>query len=116
MTCKSVLVLYCAQNCTSTTLTPNPSSQVDRRFQEGYNNDKFTHHPRCQEALPAYLLVHNDWFHFFDLAASLILLGLGFFERPCSEALCFPTQVHSSIELGTLILIIVQVVLKTRFG
>lgn len=83
-------------------------------LEEGYNNDKFTHHPRCQEALPAYLLVHNDWFHFFDLGASLILLGLAFFEQPCSDSLCFPTHVHSSIELGTLILIICQVVLKTR--
>ncbi|TRY69993.1 hypothetical protein TCAL_02815 [Tigriopus californicus] len=84
-------------------------------LEEGINNEKFTHHPRCQEELPPYLLVHNDWFHYFDLGASLVILGLGFFEAPCHAPLCFPTQVHSSIELGTLLLITLQVILKTRW-
>ena len=28
-------------------------------LEEGQNNDKFLHHPRDREALPAYLLVHS---------------------------------------------------------
>ena len=63
-------------------------------LEEGLNNDKFTHHPRCQEALPAYLLVHNNWFHVFDVSAALVLLTLGFFEAPCTDSLCIPEQVQ----------------------
>ena len=63
--------------------------------------------------MPAYLMVHNLWFHFFDLGAALVLLGLGFFEAPCNS-LCVPTTVHSSIEITALILVGVQLSLKTR--
>ena len=63
-------------------------------LEEGLNNDKFIHHPRSQEALPAYLLVHNNWFHLFDVSAALVLLALGFFEAPCTDSLCIPEQVH----------------------
>ena len=62
-------------------------------LEEGLNNDKFIHHPRSQEALPAYLLVHNNWFHLFDVSAALVLLALGFFEAPCTDSLCIPEQV-----------------------
>ncbi len=84
-------------------------------LEEGVNNDKFTHHPRSCDALPAYLMVHNNWFHLIDLVASLTLLALGLVERPCKEPLCVPAQVHSSIELGLLILVAVQLSLKTRW-
>eukprot|EP00095_Tigriopus_kingsejongensis_P005462 maker-scaffold865_size87005-snap-gene-0.16 protein:Tk05462 transcript:maker-scaffold865_size87005-snap-gene-0.16-mRNA-1 annotation:"two pore channel 1" len=84
-------------------------------LEEGLNNEKFTFHPRCHEALPAYLMVHNNWFHFFDLGAALVLIGLGFFEAPCQEPLCVPTHIHSSIELGALVLITIQAILKTRW-
>jgi hypothetical protein len=63
-------------------------------FQEGENNDKFSHHPRSREALPAYLLVHNAWFHLLDLGASLLLLALGLFESPTLSMLEVPTQVN----------------------
>lgn len=66
-------------------------------LEEGLNNDKFTHHPRCQEALPAYLLVHNNWFHVFDVSAALVLLTLGFFEAPCTDSLCIPEQVRDEL-------------------
>ncbi len=81
---------------------------------EGLNNQKFTYHPRSCEDLPAYLMVHNAWFHLIDLAASLVLLALGFVERPCKPPLCVPTQVHSSIELCILLLIGFQVFLRMR--
>lgn len=84
-------------------------------LEEGQNNDKFSHHPRSFDALPAYLLVHNTWFNLLDLAASLLLLVLGFFERPCLEKLQVPPQVHGAVELCALILVGVQVFLKTRW-
>ncbi len=83
-------------------------------LEEGLNNQKFTHHPRTCEDLPAYLMVHNSWFHLIDLAASLVLMALGFVEAPCKEPLCVPVQVHSSVELCVLVLVGVQVFLKTR--
>ncbi len=83
-------------------------------LEEGLNNDKFTHHPRSREALPAYLLVHNTWFHVFDVGAALVLLALGFFEAPC-KSLCVPEQVHSSVEIAALVLVAAQVFLKTRW-
>ena len=82
---------------------------------EGENNDKFSNHPRSREALPAYLLTHNKWFYLIDSAASLLLLALGLVERPCMEPLCVPVQVHSSVEICLLVLVAIQLVLKTRW-
>ena len=84
-------------------------------LEEGENNDKFSHHPRSYDHLPAYLLVHNKWFNFLDLGAALILLCLGFVEEPCLDELHVPVQVHGAIELCALVLISVQVALKTRW-
>lgn len=39
---------------------------------EGANNDKFSHHPRSYDHLPAYLLVHNYWFNFLDFGKFMI--------------------------------------------
>jgi hypothetical protein len=77
------------------------------------NNDKFTHHPKSSEELPAYLMVHNMWFRLIDLGAAFILLALGFFEHPCQN-ICVPPTVHSSIEVTVLILVAIQLSLKTR--
>lgn len=68
-------------------------------LQEGENNDKFSHHPRSYDHLPAYLLVHNKWFNSLDLGAALILLSLGLVEAPCLEVmilvvLCRLSKVH----------------------
>ena len=84
-------------------------------LEEGENNDKFSHHPRSKDALPAYLLVHNKWFHLMDLSASLVLLALGFIEKPAVDKIQVPEQVHASIELCTLILIAVLMGLRTRW-
>ena len=84
-------------------------------LEEGENNDKFSHHPRSKDALPAYLLVHNKWFHLLDLSASLILLGLGFLEKPSIDKIKVPEQVHATIELCTLLLIAVLMGLRTRW-
>ena len=88
-------------------------------LEEGKNNDKFLHHPRDREALPAYLLVHSQWFNIIDLCVSLVILLLGFVEQDSgTEQIPFlkvPIQVHSSIELCGLILMIVQLYLKTRW-
>lgn len=50
-----------------------------------------------------------------DLGAALILLCLGFVEEPCLQKLQVPVQVHGAIELCALVLIGVQVALKTRW-
>jgi len=88
-------------------------------LEEGKNNDKFLHHPRDREALPAYLLVHSRWFNIIDLCVSLVILMLGFVEQNEGTEeipwLKVPIQVHSSIELCGLILMIVQLFLKTRW-
>lgn len=52
--------------------------------QEGENNEKFDSHPHEPEALPAYLLVHNDWYYGMDLATSLVLIVLAFAENPAT--------------------------------
>jgi len=52
--------------------------------QEGENNEKFDSHPHEPEALPAYLLVHNDWYYGMDLATSLVLIMLAFAEDPAT--------------------------------
>ena len=59
-------------------------------------------------------MVHNPWFHLIDLFGALVLLALGFFEAPC-QSLCVPSQVHTSIEIGVLVLVAVQLAMKTRF-
>ena len=64
-------------------------------LEEGENNDKFSHHPRSYDHLPAYLLVHNKWFNIVDLGAALVLLSLGYVEGRDHV----PVQVHGSIEL-----------------
>ena len=88
-------------------------------LEEGKNNDKFLHHPRDREALPAYLLVHSRWFNIIDLCVSLVILMLGFVEQDDgTEEISYlkvPIQVHSSIELCGLILMSVQLFLKTRW-
>ena len=45
-------------------------------LEEGQNNDKFIHHPRDREALPAYLLVHSAWFNAIDLVVTTPLAPL----------------------------------------
>ncbi|XP_040579006.1 two pore channel protein 1 [Lepeophtheirus salmonis] len=84
-------------------------------LEEGLNNEKFNHHPCSSEALPAYLLVHNVVFNVIDLCASIVLLGLAFFEDPCLPSVKFPPIIHAGIELCSLVLVAVQVLLKTRW-
>lgn len=55
-------------------------------FQEGLNNEKFDSHPSSPEELPAYLRVHNPWYHGLDLLASLLLILLAFTEDPAVPA------------------------------
>lgn len=58
-------------------------------------------------------------YHFLFLlsfsGAALVLLLLGFVEAPCLSELHVPVQVHGAIELCALMLIGVQVALKTRW-
>ncbi|KAL1454257.1 hypothetical protein WDU94_010530, partial [Cyamophila willieti] len=84
-------------------------------FQEGANNDKFDSHPGHPGALPAYLLVHNDWYYGLDLATSLILLSLALGEEPAVRAFRLPVAVHSTIELLALLVIGVELTLKLRW-
>ena len=88
-------------------------------LEEGQNNDKFLHHPRDRESLPAYLLVHSKWFNVIDLIVSTVILALGFVEQDASSHPIYffqvPVLVHSSIELCGLVLMTVQLFLKTRW-
>jgi len=88
-------------------------------LEEGQNNDKFLHHPRDRESLPAYLLVHSQWFNLIDLVVSVVVLCLGFVEQDSSSEvipiLQVPIVVHSSVELCGLVLMSVQLYLKTRW-
>ncbi|XP_052739234.1 two pore calcium channel protein 1-like isoform X5 [Bicyclus anynana] len=56
-------------------------------LEEGLNNEKFDSHPSSPEELPAYLRVHNPWYHGLDLLASLVLILLAFSEEPAVPAL-----------------------------
>ena len=62
-------------------------------LQEGSNNDKFSAHPKSQDALPAYLITHNKWFYILDLAAALLLMTLALVERPYVP----PLHVHVGV-------------------
>lgn len=84
-------------------------------LEEGANNDKFDSHPGHPGALPAYLLVHNDWYYGLDLATSLILISLALGEEPAVPAFRLPVAVHSTIELLALIVIGVELTLKLRW-
>ena len=56
-------------------------------LQEGENNDRFDTHPRNQNALPAYVMVHNIYFYIMDLAAAMLVLLLALVEQPAVDAL-----------------------------
>jgi len=84
-------------------------------LQEGQNNDKFIHHPRDRDALPAYLLVHSGWFNAIDLVTSLVILALGFVEDTKTDEVQVPLIVHTSVELCALLLLSIQLFLRTRW-
>ncbi|XP_044739100.1 two pore calcium channel protein 1-like isoform X2 [Chrysoperla carnea] len=84
-------------------------------LEEGANNEKFDSHPRHPEALPAYLLVHNSWYHGLDLAVSIFLLLLAFGEDPAVPSLKLSTGVHATIELLALIVIAIELSFKLRW-
>ncbi|XP_065571448.1 two pore channel protein 1-like isoform X2 [Artemia franciscana] len=84
-------------------------------LEEGINNDKFASHPKSQEALPAYLLVHNHWYYFLDFVASLILMLLALTEKPAHPVLELPIGIHGSIELLSLMIIGAELIMKLRW-
>ena len=64
-------------------------------LQEGENNDKFYTHPGSHDALPAYQIAHNRWFHMLDLGAAVLVLLLAACERPAVDFLKLPVGVSS---------------------
>lgn len=84
-------------------------------LEEGRNNEKFDSHPRHPEDLPAYLLVHNNWYYGLDLLTSLVLLALAFVEEPAVPLFGVPVWAHGSIELFALTTIAVELALKLRW-
>ncbi|KAH0552146.1 hypothetical protein KQX54_006200 [Cotesia glomerata] len=84
-------------------------------LEEGQNNEKFDSHPRHPEDLPAYLLVHNNWYYGLDLFTSLLLLALAFVEEPAVSIFQLPVWLHGSIELLALLTIGVELALKLRW-
>ncbi|OAD53411.1 Two pore calcium channel protein 1 [Eufriesea mexicana] len=84
-------------------------------LEEGRNNEKFDSHPKHPEDLPAYLLVHNNWYYGLDLLTSLILLALALVEEPAVPLFGIPVWAHGSIELFALIIIGIELALKLRW-
>ncbi|GJQ79890.1 hypothetical protein Trydic_g18337 [Trypoxylus dichotomus] len=84
-------------------------------LEEGENNEKFDSHPRHPSALPAYLLVHNNWYYGLDLAASLILLTLALAEEPSVANFKLPIGIHATLEMVTLGIIAIELALKLRW-
>ena len=62
-------------------------------LQEAEHNDKYNTHPRDHEALPAYEVAHNKWFHLLDFLAALLVLVLAVCERPAVDFLSLPVGV-----------------------
>lgn len=84
-------------------------------LEEGENNDKFNSHPKNQDALPAYLIVHNHWFYSLDFLASLLLLALATIEEPTITAFKVPVGVHGSLELLALFVVGIELAMKFRW-
>ncbi|XP_053616842.1 two pore channel protein 1-like isoform X2 [Plodia interpunctella] len=84
-------------------------------LEEGQNNEKFDSHPSSPEELPAYLRVHNPWYHGLDLLASLVLILLAFTEVPAVPAFELPVWAHGTIELLALSIIGVELHLKLKW-
>ncbi|XP_050668395.1 two pore channel protein 1-like isoform X2 [Leptidea sinapis] len=84
-------------------------------LEEGLNNEKFDSHPSSPEELPAYLMVHNPWYHGLDLLASLVLILLAFTEDPAVPAFELPVWAHGTIELLALTIIGVELHLKLKW-
>lgn len=84
-------------------------------LQEGSNNDKFNTHPRTHEALPAYQVAHNRWFHTLDLLAAIVIMLLAVSERPAVDFLSMPVGVHGSIELLCLLLLSLDLIIRYKW-
>ncbi|KAI5634199.1 ion transport protein domain-containing protein [Phthorimaea operculella] len=84
-------------------------------LEEGLNNEKFDSHPSSPEELPAYLRVHNPWYHGLDLVASLVLILLAFTEDPAVPTFELPVWAHGTIELLALSVIGVELHLKLKW-
>ncbi|CAF4804794.1 unnamed protein product [Pieris macdunnoughi] len=84
-------------------------------LEEGLNNEKFDSHPSSPEELPAYLRVHNPWYHGLDLLASLVLILLAFTEDPAVPAFELPVWAHGTIELLALTVIGIELHLKLKW-
>lgn len=84
-------------------------------LEEGANNEKFDSHPSDPKAVPAYLMVHNNWYHGLDLFTSSLLLILALGEDPAVPALQLPVAAHSVIEIVALTTIAGELFLKLRW-
>ncbi|KAJ1524179.1 hypothetical protein ONE63_010705 [Megalurothrips usitatus] len=84
-------------------------------LEEGANNEKFDSHPSDPQAVPAYLLVHNNWYYGLDLFTSIFLLLLALGEDPAVSSFKLPVAAHSIMEIAALITIAGEVFLKLRW-
>ncbi|XP_077289206.1 two pore calcium channel protein 1-like [Arctopsyche grandis] len=84
-------------------------------LEEGLNNEKFDSHPSSPGELPAYLRVHNPWYHGLDLSASLLLMLLAFTEDPAVPLFELPVGIHGTVELLALSVIGVELFLKLKW-
>ncbi|XP_052801255.1 two pore calcium channel protein 1-like isoform X1 [Mya arenaria] len=84
-------------------------------LQEGENNDKFYTHPKGHEALPAYQIAHNKWFHLLDFAASICVLLLAACERPAVDLIKLPVGVHGSLEILMLLVLSLELAIRMKW-
>ncbi|XP_071945842.1 two pore channel protein 1-like [Antedon mediterranea] len=84
-------------------------------LQEGENNERFDTHPQTQDALPAYLIVHNIWFYIIDMLASILIMGLALCEAPAVKVFEVTEYVHGSLELFGLSIIALGLGMKIRW-
>jgi len=82
-------------------------------LEEGAHSEPL-HPPWDRSVLTVLLLLHRKWFYAIDLLAAVCLLLLGFAESPSHPKLEVPVVVHSGIEIGCLIIIMLVVLLKIR--
>ncbi|XP_033106925.1 two pore calcium channel protein 1-like [Anneissia japonica] len=84
-------------------------------LQEGENNERFETHPQTQDALPAYLIVHNIWFYLIELFASILIMALALCEAPAVDIFEVTEYVHGSLELFGLSIIALGLGMKLRW-
>lgn len=68
-------------------------------LQEGETFSMFSTHPKSQQSLPVYLLIHNTVYRVVNLLIAIILLLLALFEYPTFPQLLLPIPATCAVEM-----------------